>query len=764
MSAPILKADLGQVAAVSQALTSESKSSEKQATVILNDDVTHTCISGLGKFHTNDADASKPQKKLTPYLAIGLADIRALVDSPQQVDKPQAQWLIPSALHSRSHAIQKAQGAFWWLWADLDIDPLPLDRVQEIVELMGAFDYEIYTSRSATQGNQKSRILIPLSESLSGADWIICQDLLNDRLKLGGAKPDEANLGCGQLCYLPNQGEFYDSRSRRGGQFFEPLLSWSDDIALKHKAVREQEEAIRANNELVKARRPNVSYNNGQGSLINAFNQSYTVEQILTQAGYDQRGKTFRHPKSESGSYSASVKDRRVYSLSPRDPLYTANESNGAHDAFSAFTVLFANRDANTALKLAGDGYVQIGNESWNMVAQREFMKSQESLSGDALMVNQNKPAESAPLPKCTPITLDELNSAKLCPRVIVPNLLYADVRMRYAAGGTGKTTVTQYEAVMLALGRSIWGYPEPLHPIKTVLVTREDPRGILTARLREIINALNLTDDDRQKVLNNVRIYDLSVHPFRVSKVEGDVVEPHKINIEALISEFKDFAPDWMIFDPLVSFGVGEQRVNDAEQGLIESFRVICRALDCCVEGIHHVGKGNARDKTTDQYSGRGGSALSDGARMVAVMNPMDAKEWKKETGLTHSSDKPGIRISLPKLSYSMRQPDILVMRDGYSFNTILAIGEPLAPERAEFQVVRFIESEYSLGRKYSKTQLEGSYETMGLSRNTVRSAIVQIEVQGLANYVSVTGKAGSHFQPLCAGGTSATGSAELW
>jgi hypothetical protein len=148
----------------------------------------------------------------------------------------------------------------------------------------------------------------------------------------------------------------------------------------------------------------------------------------------------------------------------------------------------------------------------------------------------------------------------------------------------------------------------------------------------------------------------------------------------------------------------------------------------------------------------------------MVAVMNSMDAKEWKKETGLAYSFGESGIRISLPKLSYSMRQPDILVMRDGYSFKTIQAIGEPLAPERAEFQVVRFIESEYSMGRKYSKTQLEGLYKTMGLSRGVVREACIQIEVQGLANYVLIKGKTGSHFQPLCAGGTSAVESAELW
>ena len=80
------------------------------------------------------------------------------------------------------------------------------------------------------------------------------------------------------------------------------------------------------------------------------------------------------------------------------------------------------------------------------------------------------------------------------------------------------------------------------------------------------------------------------------------------------------------------MSFGVGEARINDAEQGLIESMRIFRHYLGCCVQGVHHTGKANARDKALDQYAGRGGSALSDGARMIAVMQPLDPVEWERE------------------------------------------------------------------------------------------------------------------------------------
>jgi RecA-family ATPase len=44
-------------------------------------------------------------------------------------------------------------------------------------------------------------------------------------------------------------------------------------------------------------------------------------------------------------------------------------------------------------------------------------------------------------------------------------------------------------------------------------------------------------------------------------------------------------------------------------------------KVKNCCVRYIHHSGKQNGRDKATDQYAGRGGSAFADGCRMVHVL-----------------------------------------------------------------------------------------------------------------------------------------------
>jgi len=81
----------------------------------------YTFVSGIGQYHTNEPGAQSPKE----YLAIGLCEIQALVDTPQKVEKAKAQWLIPSNHPSRNFKEQEAHGEYGLLWADLDNTRLP---------------------------------------------------------------------------------------------------------------------------------------------------------------------------------------------------------------------------------------------------------------------------------------------------------------------------------------------------------------------------------------------------------------------------------------------------------------------------------------------------------------------------------------------------------------------------------------------------------------------------------------------------------------
>lgn len=372
-----------------------------------------------------------------------------------------------------------------------------------------------------------------------------------------------------------------------------------------------------------------------------------------------------------------------------------------------------------------------------------------------SVLQNMNKPSLADLLSLC-PISMDELESARPAPRVIVPNFLYADVRTRIAAGGVGKTTLALHEAARFALGKSVWS-KTPEHPVKTCMVTREDRREILVARLREVMKAQQFTEQEKRTVLGRVQIIDLSSESFRLAHIVGDMVMPQLENVTLLCKTLKPWSPDWVIFDPLVSFGVGESRVNDSEQGLIEAFRIIRNELDCCVEGIHHSGKANAREKTTDQYSGRGGSALADGSRMVAVIQPLDQSEWSQQTGTRLDTGESGLIMSLPKLSYCEPLPDLYIRRYGFYFSleaASQATPDQIAQSNAT-RVLDFISAEWLLGRKYSKADIEAQTAKLGFTRTQLRQAMSELSVSGQVIYHEIRGRAGSHFEPVTVAGT---------
>lgn len=349
------------------------------------------------------------------------------------------------------------------------------------------------------------------------------------------------------------------------------------------------------------------------------------------------------------------------------------------------------------------------------------------------------------------PITTIEMTAARLTPRVIVPEYVYSDVRCLIAAGGTGKTTIKLFESIICALGRDLWGRRLDGQK-RTAIITREDSREILVSRARELMRHLGLSVTDQQQVLENLRIIDLSSIPYRISCVIEDVVLPHRVNIDALIEHLIEFGPDWLIFDPLVSFGVGESRVNDAEQGLIEAFRVIRNTLGCCVEGVHHSGKANARDKALDQYAGRGGSALADGARMVAVMQPLTQEEWEQETGSKLGPGESGVVMALPKLSYCPPQESIFIRRNGYSFShesVIKRSREQISNAVAE-QVLQFISHEGEQGRRYSQNGLEAVCSDLSLKRYEIRAAISRLKAGGRLMSVGKPRTAEYHLQPV--------------
>jgi RecA-family ATPase len=351
------------------------------------------------------------------------------------------------------------------------------------------------------------------------------------------------------------------------------------------------------------------------------------------------------------------------------------------------------------------------------------------------------------------PITEREFASARLAPDCIVENYLFADVAVIVAPGGYGKTTLLLYESIHIALGLPIYGL-EVRKPGPVLIITAEDSRQILVARLRLMARALHLSEDQIAIVMRSVRISDMSGRVAKLTTLTNDIVVPAPL-ADIIIAECRDLEPVLVAIDPAVSFGIGEARVNDAEQGLVEAARRIRSGLNCCVRFVHHTGKQNARDKAVDQYAGRGGSTMPDGARMVAVLQPLLPQQWRVATGTPLADGESGMVLTRPKLSYAAPQPDILIARKGYAFSyTTRAKHDPGAKLQAACdEIVRVLVTALDKGTRHSQRSLEA---LKLMPRAELRDAVSTLVARGLVQNVPVPdrqkGGSNTYLQPIAA------------
>lgn len=345
-----------------------------------------------------------------------------------------------------------------------------------------------------------------------------------------------------------------------------------------------------------------------------------------------------------------------------------------------------------------------------------------------------SKPVNPDAPPPFTGVSAAQLSAARLAPKCFVENYLFADVALLAAAGGTGKTTMALYEAVCLALGWPIWGN-RVIHTGKTLFITAEDSAEQFHARLREIMAAMELTESAKRHVMDGIMVWDITGQTRRLAEL-GDNQNIVVTDLaDQIIEVYRDAGLAQVVIDPLVSFGPGERFINDGNQAVIVAARRIVRGLGCCVRLVHHVDQGSARGGALDQYAARGGTALPDGCRMVAILGSV-----KDEAGLSRCPPEcePGPNDSVfilarPKLSYAPPQPQIWIVRRGYSFQHFVAVkrspGEEMEADATKVEA--FLCTELKAGRCYTVRQMEDTRAT-SLPRKRLRAAIGLLETTG--------------------------------
>jgi RecA-family ATPase len=304
--------------------------------------------------------------------------------------------------------------------------------------------------------------------------------------------------------------------------------------------------------------------------------------------------------------------------------------------------------------------------------------------------------------------------SARATRPSVVAHWFSEDIGHIAAPGGVGKTTLLLWQAIHIILGRDLFGH-RVVRKGPVVYVTKEDDGETLVARVRNMCAGLELTPEETGTVLSNLVVLDVAecidMRGFRLTRISGEVVTPSDDAVN-LAKELRALRPAMVFIDPAVSFGIGESRVNDSEQALIEAARLIQREVGGGVLYVHHTGKTNAREATIDQYTGRGGSAFADGSRMIHIMQSLTPEEWVKATGDTLREGESGVVYARPKLTWSPPQPSIYIKRRGYMFERVASIssaeGAQVQRDRDAEVLLAFLVAETAAGRHYSSGSLD--------------------------------------------------------
>lgn len=324
----------------------------------------------------NNGNANPHSSAGQPYDTISAAAIHAMVLNPPSAPKEQGQWFIPSAYHehdARSHAVQRTQGRFHWLAADIDKGSPTLETVAAAVRAtLPGVAFMIYSSRSAKPGELKWRVLVYVEKPLSGYGYSASQKEWFDLLEAKGLELDRSLERTGQPIYLPNEGEYYDHH-------IEPGVMLQPDAEV-FKAAREKLEAA---SEAMQG----GGKRGGRFSPIAAFNRKHSIAEMLEVCGYAKgSGAHWRSPYQDSGSYATQDCDEMWISLSDSDAKAglgrPTNNGNRAGDAFDLYkhykcggdeaaALVYANKILKEELELLwGAATVEHGREVWEAIKQ----------------------------------------------------------------------------------------------------------------------------------------------------------------------------------------------------------------------------------------------------------------------------------------------------------------------------------------------------------------------------------------------------------
>lgn len=595
------------------------------------------------------------------YDGIDFLGIMHRVRVPTAADKTEADFIIPSLYRKhdgRSHETQRRLGQYRMLVLDIDEGhPSKADVLDAVHDILGRCATIIYSSASSTRAEPKWRVLIPIKQTLTGAEYEDTQATLFDLMATKGIKCDPALARCGQPVFLPNIPA--DRRKANGDPlYYENVVVKDKTFDLEGSRVevemhaRQQREQLAA--EQAAADRQAREQERAQRRLsrpqeadpVEEFNTRHAIADLLEKYGYDRRGSSshYRSPMQTSGSYATRDYGTHWVSLSATDAANGLGRAKtlGPHsytwgDAFDLFAYFEHGGDMKAAVRAYGaelraqallpapqqpaDGLDDFDMVPTPVDEDAAAPAVAEALEQDveAAVAESDIPAADPPSePKEWPTPLDTFDASQIPRRQWIYGFDYVRnyVSVLASAGGVGKSSLVTVEAIAIATGRELLGVKVKQRS-NVWLVNLEDPVDEMHMRTLAAMKHYGIKPAD---VRGRLFIDGEDTFRMTLAAESRDGILTNDALLDMMIAKVRERDIGVIIFDPFVSTHNVNENSNSSIQQVVAMMRKLARETAASILLVHHVRKGNGDDAGIDSV--RGAGSLIGAARAARVIN----------------------------------------------------------------------------------------------------------------------------------------------
>lgn len=336
------------------------------------------------------------------FACCSFSDLVARCRAPSVGPKNQAAWFAPYIAKGKTKEAATA-GTFHALVLDHDTDNLSREDLALLYDCFG-MRWLAFTTSSHLQTDERHpepssrwKVVIPFSRSVNAAQWA---PLAQGAAKMTGT--DAAQVRVQQFAYMPNKltdAAPYDWIEPTDAPLLDPLDDSHPFImgALAYYAEERQQTAEAA------PLKPRAATGT-DGTIIEKVNATRRMADVLAEFGYEQQGRAFLAPESQSGIAGVHIltgKDGRELAYSHHSHTNDQLADGHAHDVFSVLTILQYGGDAAAAVKAEADKVDPEGQKQ----RQRDYMQSKAAdvflsvrpfvdLLADAKNTDQDTPPE----------------------------------------------------------------------------------------------------------------------------------------------------------------------------------------------------------------------------------------------------------------------------------------------------------------------------------------------------------------------------------